>query len=119
MSDPRGCASRAWRWLAHLVCIEVPAGLAAALVPPHVLAEVLFSDDPAIHRPLVSRAFVGQSSKAGGGDGVGVDPVVADLLVALSVGGRLREGGALAAVAPCDLVHALHHPGLQALPAGR
>lgn len=58
-------------------------------------------------------------TKAGGGDGVGVDPVVADLLVALSVGGRLREGGALAAVAPCDLVHALHHPGLQALPAGR
>lgn len=47
--------------LAHLVRIEVPACLAAALVPPHVLAEVLLSDDPAVHCPLVPRALVGQS----------------------------------------------------------
>ena len=39
--------------------------------------------------------------------------------MALFVGGWLGEGGALVAMAPGDLVHALHHPGLQALPTGR
>lgn len=57
-------------------------------------------------------------TEARGGDGVHIDLVVADLLVALPVGRRLREGGALVAMAPGDLVHALHHAGLQALPAG-
>lgn len=54
-----------------------------------------------------------------GGDGVHIDLVIADFLVALFVGGWLGEGRALIAMAPSDLVHALHHPGLQALPAGR
>lgn len=46
----------------HLAGVEVPAGLAAALVPPHVLTEVLVSDDPAVHCPLVTGALVGQGS---------------------------------------------------------
>lgn len=58
-------------------------------------------------------------TEARGGDGVHVDLVIADFLVALSVGSWLGEGRALVAVAPGDLVHALHHPGLQALPTGR
>lgn len=58
-------------------------------------------------------------TKARGGDGVHVDLVIADLLVALSVGCWLREGRALIAMAPSDLVHALYHAGLQALPTGR
>lgn len=58
-------------------------------------------------------------TEARGGDGVHVDLVVADFLMALPVGGWLREGGALVAMAPGDLVHALHHAGLQALPARR
>lgn len=64
IAGPPGCLSGARRWgrLAHLVRIEVPARLAAALVPPHVLAEVLLSDDPAVHCPLVPCAFVGQGS---------------------------------------------------------
>lgn len=57
-------------------------------------------------------------TKARGGDGVHVDLVIADFLVTLSVGCRLREGGTLAAVTPSDLVHALYHTGLQPLPAG-
>lgn len=39
--------------------------------------------------------------------------------MALFVGGWLGEGRALVAMAPGDLVHALHHAGLQALPTGR
>ena len=64
IAGPPGCLSGARRRgrLAHLVRIEVPARLAAALVPPHVLAEVLLSDDPAVHCPLVPCAFVGQGS---------------------------------------------------------
>ena len=58
-------------------------------------------------------------TEARGGDGVHVDLVVADFLVALFVGGWLGEGRALVAMAPGDLVHALHHSGLQALPTGR
>lgn len=63
IAGPPGCLSGARRRgrLAHLVRIEVPARLAAALVPPHVLAEVLLSDDPAVHCPLVPCALVGQS----------------------------------------------------------
>lgn len=62
---------------------------------------------------------LGPLTKARGGDGVHVDLVIADLLVALSVGCWLQQGGALAAMAPGDLVHALDHAGLQALPTGR
>lgn len=58
-------------------------------------------------------------TKARGGDGVHVDLVIADFLVALSVGCWLREGRALVAMAPSDLVHALYHTRLQALPTGR
>lgn len=56
-------------------------------------------------------------TEPGRGDGVDVDPVVADLLVALPVGRGLGQRGALAAVAPGDFVHALHHPRLQPLAA--
>lgn len=58
-------------------------------------------------------------TQARGSDGVHVDLVIADFLVALSVGCWLREGRTLIAMAPGDLVHALHHAGLQALPTGR
>lgn len=51
--------------LLHLVCIKVSAGLAAALVPPHVLAQVLLPDHPAVHCPLVPRALVGEGSLGG------------------------------------------------------
>lgn len=95
--------------LLHLVCIKVSASLAAALVPPHVLAQVLLADHPAVHCPLVPRALVREGSEPGRGDGVDVDLVVADLLVALPVGRRLGQGWALAAVAPGHFVHALHH----------
>lgn len=61
---------------------------------------------------------LGPLTKARGGDGVHVDLVIADLLVALSVGCWLQQGGALTAMAPGDLVHALDHAGLQALPTG-
>lgn len=49
-----------------LVSIKVPTGFTAALVPPHVLAEVLLADHTAIDCPLVPHAFVGQSSCRGG-----------------------------------------------------
>lgn len=68
---------------------------------------------------LALPSSLGPLTEARGGDGVHVDLVIADLLVALSVGCGLREGGALAAMAPGDLVHALHHAGLKALPTGR
>lgn len=51
--------------LLHLVCIKVSARLAAALVPPHVLAQVLLTDHPAVHCPLVPRALVGEGSLGG------------------------------------------------------
>lgn len=46
----------------HFVGVKVSAGLAAALVPAHVLAQVLLSDHPAVNRPLVPRALVRQCS---------------------------------------------------------
>lgn len=46
----------------YFLGIKVPTGFTAALIPPHVLTEVLLSDDTTVHRPLVPRAFVGQSS---------------------------------------------------------
>lgn len=46
----------------HFFGIKVPTGFTAALVPPHVLAEVLLPDHTTVHRPLVPHAFVGQSS---------------------------------------------------------
>lgn len=42
--------------------VKVSAGFTAALVPPHVLTEVLLPDHAAVHRPLVPHALVGQSS---------------------------------------------------------
>lgn len=58
-------------------------------------------------------------TEARGSDGVHIDLVIADFLVALFVGCWLGEGRALIAMAPSDLVHALHHTGLQALSTGR
>lgn len=67
--------SRYWRkvglvWSLALVQyflgIKVPTCFTAALVPPHVLTQVLFSDHTAVHRPLVPHALVGQSSCGGG-----------------------------------------------------
>lgn len=46
----------------YFLGVKVPTGFTAALVPPHVLTEVLLSDHATIHRPLVPHAFVGQSS---------------------------------------------------------
>lgn len=46
----------------HFVGVKVSAGLAAALVPAHVLAQVLISDHPAVNRPLIPRALVRQCS---------------------------------------------------------
>lgn len=54
----------------------------------------------------------GPLTEARGGDGVHVDLVIADLLMALPVGCWLREGGALVAMAAGDLVHALYHARL-------
>lgn len=51
--------------LLHLVCIKVSASLAAALVPPHVLAQVLLADHPAVHCPLVPCALVREGSLGG------------------------------------------------------
>lgn len=48
--------------LLHLVCIKVSASLATALIPPHVLAQVLLPDHPAVHCPLVACALVRESS---------------------------------------------------------
>lgn len=48
--------------LLHLVCIKVSASLATALIPPHVLAQVLLADHPAVHCPLVACALVRESS---------------------------------------------------------
>lgn len=48
--------------LLHLVCIKVSASLAAALIPPHVLAQILLADHPAVHCPLVACALVRESS---------------------------------------------------------
>lgn len=42
--------------------IKVSTSFTAALVPPHVLTEVLLPDHATVHRPLVPHAFVGQSS---------------------------------------------------------
>lgn len=57
----------------YVLGIKVPTGFTAALVPPHVLTEVLLSDHATVHRPLVPHAFVGQSSwgMERGGWGVG------------------------------------------------
>lgn len=52
----------------YLLSIKVPTGFTAALVPPHVLTEVLLSDHTAVHCPLVPHAFVGQSSWRGAGE---------------------------------------------------
>lgn len=46
----------------HFVGVKVSAGLAAALVPAHVLAQVLISDHPAVNRPLIPCALVRQCS---------------------------------------------------------
>ena len=64
IAGPAGCLSGARRRgrLAHLVRIEVPARLTAALIPPHVLTEVLLTYHPAVHRPLISQALESQSS---------------------------------------------------------
>lgn len=48
--------------LLHLVCIKVSASLATPLIPPHVLAQVLLPDHPAVHCPLVACALVRESS---------------------------------------------------------
>lgn len=48
--------------LLHLVCIKVSASLATALIPPHVLAQILLPDHPAVHCPLVTCALVRESS---------------------------------------------------------
>lgn len=50
----------------YFLGIKVPTGFTAALVPPHVLTEVLLPDHTAVHSPLVPHAFVGQSSWGGG-----------------------------------------------------
>lgn len=46
----------------YFLGIKVPTGFTAALVPPHVLTEVLLPDHTAVHCPLVPHAFVGKSS---------------------------------------------------------
>lgn len=46
----------------YFLGIKVSTGFTAALVPPHVLTEILLPDHATIHRPLVPHAFVGQSS---------------------------------------------------------
>lgn len=46
----------------YFLGVKVPTGFTAALVPPHVLTQVLLSDHAAVHRPLVPHALVGQSS---------------------------------------------------------
>lgn len=46
--------------MGHCVGVKVSAGLAAALVPAHVLAQVLLPDHSAVHRPLIPRALVRQ-----------------------------------------------------------
>lgn len=56
-------------------------------------------------------------TKARGGDGVHINLVIADLLVALSVGCWLGQSGTLTAMASSHLVHALYHTGLEPLPA--
>lgn len=104
--------------LLHLVCIKVSASLATPLIPPHVLAQVLLPDHPAVHCPLVACALVRESSESGRGNCVDIDLLIADLLVALPVGRWLGQDGTLAAVAPGDFVHALHHTRLEALPTG-
>lgn len=48
--------------LLHLVCIKVSASLATALIPPHVLAQILLPDHPAVHCPLVACTLVRESS---------------------------------------------------------
>lgn len=52
----------------YFLGIKDPAGLTAALVPPHVLTEVLLSDYMTIYWPLVPHALVGQSSCWGGSE---------------------------------------------------
>lgn len=104
--------------LLHLVCIKVSASLATALIPPHVLAQVLLPDHPAVHCPLVACALVRESSKSGRGNCVDINLLIADLLVALPVGRWLGQDRTLTAMAPGDFVHALHNTWLEALPTG-
>ena len=62
MKQPYTSAARSLTVVWHFVGIKVSTRLAAALVPPHVLAQVLLPDHPAVHRPLVPRALVRQRS---------------------------------------------------------
>lgn len=99
-----------------LVSIKVPTGFTAALVPPHVLAEVLLTDHTAIDCPLVPHAFVGQSSEPGGRDGVHIDLLIARALVTGSVCWWSQNHWAVVSMTTSHFVHALNHSGLQAFP---
>lgn len=100
----------------HFVGVKVSAGLAAALVPAHVLAQVLLPDHLAVNRPLIARALIRQCSQSWRGDGVDVPSGVTGALMTLSVRRWLQHCWTVAAVATTHSVHALDHSGLQAPP---
>lgn len=93
------------------------------LQPQQILAPLVLKEGGSLayNRGTVAPGSQGQGrvlTKARGGDGVDINLVIADLLVALSVGCWLGQSGALTAMASSHLVHALHHTGLEPLPAG-
>lgn len=105
-------------------CVEDGQTPLHLLQPEQILAPLVLKEGGflAYNRGTVaprSQGWRGEVlTKTRGGDGVHINLVIADLLVALSVGCWLGQSGALIAMASSYLVHALYHTGLEPLPAG-